>query len=119
MIRNALHQEVCPYCFDFCVSGGVESAKAQIDGPSLVPCSPSTGCVTDGTNQWQAPMPPKLTDEELRLYDQCKVQTVAAGLTAVAGGLAWLGAVGQLGAAGIGPCKEVHDKYQERVGRGE
>ena len=60
------------------------------------------------------PYSPKLTGEEQRLYDQCTVQTVAAGPTAVAGGGAWLGAVGQRGAADIGRCK--HDKYQERVG---
>lgn len=41
------------------------------------------------------PYSPKLTGEEQRLYDQYTVQTVAAGPTAVAGGLAWLGAVGQ------------------------
>ena len=32
------------------------------------------------------PYSPKLTGEEQRLYDQCTVQTVAAGPTAVAGG---------------------------------
>lgn len=78
-------------------------------------CSPSTGCVTDGRDRWQAPMPPPLNEEEQRLWDQCQAQVIAAGLTGVAGGLAWLGAVGQLGAAGIGPCQEAHDKYQQRM----
>ena len=91
----------------------VAHAQAQNNGTLPHPCSPSTGCVTDGKKQWQAPQPPPLTEEEARLYDKCEAGAIAAGLSAVDGG--WLAASGVAGQSGVGDCKELQDKYQKRV----
>lgn len=115
-MRKMVKHSALPIAAALTVALGAGPANAQMAEGLPGDCSPSTGCVTDGHDRWQAPTPPPLTPEESALYKKCEAQVVAAGLTGLGEGLAWLGAVAQFGAAGIDPCKEVHDKYQQRVG---